>query len=85
LGLAVLVVQIGYDEDLAWFYLGRAAEGLGSDKAALKYYKISAALATRRVRNCDRLPFNTCDGHKLPQEANDSIAALKVWQTAPVL
>jgi hypothetical protein len=45
-GLAVLVMQIDYRQDLAYFYLGRAAEGLGENAAALVYYKTAEALAT---------------------------------------
>lgn len=44
--LALLVMQIDYRQDLGYFYLGRAAEGLGDTSAALDYYKAAEALAT---------------------------------------
>ena len=44
--LALLVTQINYRQDLAYFYLGRAAEGLGENAAALVYYRTAEALAT---------------------------------------
>jgi hypothetical protein len=44
--LALLVMQIDYRQDLGYFYLGRAAEGLGETSAALDYYKTAEALAT---------------------------------------
>ena len=47
LHLGALVMQIGYQNDLAYYYLGQSAQGLGSPKAALKFYRISGALASR--------------------------------------
>lgn len=44
--LAIEVAQIGYQKDLAYYYLGRAAEGLGHRDAARRYYYESYALAT---------------------------------------
>lgn len=40
------VMQVGFQEDLAYFYLGRSAEGLGAYGASLKYYHIADRLAT---------------------------------------
>jgi len=37
--LAVRVLTIGYKDNLAWYYLGRAAEGLGHIEAARTYFK----------------------------------------------
>lgn len=44
--LALRVAQVGYQKDLAYYYLGRAAEGLGYREAALAYYGDSYTLAT---------------------------------------
>jgi len=44
--LALRVAQVGYQKDLAYYYLGRAAEGLGYREAALAYYRDSYTLAT---------------------------------------
>lgn len=44
--LAVKVAQVGYQKDLAYYYLGRAAAGLGYPDAALRYYRESYSLAT---------------------------------------
>lgn len=44
--LALLVAQVGYQKDLAYYYLGRAAEGLGYREAAYAYYGDSYTLAT---------------------------------------
>jgi hypothetical protein len=44
--LALLVMRTDYSQDLAYFYLGRAAEGLGAARAALGYYRTAITLAT---------------------------------------
>ncbi len=44
--LAVRVMQIGYGSDLAYYYLGQSAQGLGYHPAAIAYYSQSLALAT---------------------------------------
>jgi hypothetical protein len=44
--LADRVMQIGYGNDLAYYYLGQAAQGLGYHRAAISYYDTSLALAT---------------------------------------
>lgn len=42
--LAPRVMQIGYGNDLAYYYLGQAAQGLGYHKAAIGYYSYSSSL-----------------------------------------
>jgi hypothetical protein len=42
--LAQLVMQIGYGQDLAYYYLGQSAQGLGYHEAAIKYYQFALAL-----------------------------------------
>ncbi len=44
--LALLVIHTNYSQDLAYFYLGRAAEGLGARSSALAYYGTARGLAT---------------------------------------
>ncbi len=44
--LATDVMQIGFGSDLAYYYLGQAAQGLGYHQAAIAYYSQSLALAT---------------------------------------
>ncbi|WP_028219349.1 tetratricopeptide repeat protein [Paraburkholderia oxyphila] len=44
--LATRVVQIGYRQDLAYYYLGQAAQGLSYHDAAIKYYKEALTLTT---------------------------------------
>ncbi len=78
--LAITVIDIGYENDLEYYYLGHAAEGLGFYAAALKYYRISQAEATgsdSRLR-CDGDGFtNLCNGVSLP---NDLYARMQTVQ-----
>jgi hypothetical protein len=54
--LADRVMQIGYGNDLAYYYLGQAAQGLGYHQAAISYYNTSLAIATGPD------PLNKCGG-----------------------
>lgn len=61
--LAVGVAKVGHESDLSYFYLGRAAEGLGQIDSARTYYK----LATTPVRKCHRI-VNNCSGFVFPKD-----------------
>jgi hypothetical protein len=68
--LATLVMQIGFQEDLAYYYLGRSAEGLGAPESALRYYRIAGALGTgadRRFR-CNSVGLDLCNGLSFPRD-----------------
>ena len=41
--LTTLLAVTGYRSDLTWYFLGRAADGLGSPKAARHYYETARA------------------------------------------
>ncbi len=60
--LADAILTIGSDNDQAWFYLAAAADGLGYETAAQRYYLLSL---TARFR-CHG-PVNVCDGLDLPK------------------
>lgn len=68
--LAVAVAHVGYNADLAYFYLGRAAEETGSPRAAELYFRLALATASK----CDGWLLNGCDGVKLPAEAAAALA-----------
>lgn len=59
--LANAILTIGSDNDQAWFYLAAAADGLGYENAAQRYYLLSL---TARF-HCHG-PINVCDGLDLP-------------------
>jgi hypothetical protein len=67
-GLAIKIMQDGYASDLAYYYLGHASEGLGADQAALRYYRISGAIATgaNNALKCNSNGINLCNGVALP-------------------
>jgi hypothetical protein len=71
-GLAIKIMQDGYASDLAYYYLGHASEGLGADQAALRYYRISGAIATgqNNALKCNNggSGFNLCNGVALPND-----------------
>lgn len=70
--LAKMVMDIGYGNDLTYFYLGRAAEGLNQLEAAKTYYQLSFLMPTK----CDTISSAFCFGHVLPNEVNERIASI---------
>jgi hypothetical protein len=73
--LALLVMQIGYMNDLSYYYLGRAAENLGYLQAAQRYYRIAERLSVTQlschqaevgVANMFGTQINVCDGYTFP-------------------
>jgi len=76
-GLSAQILEIGENIDQAWFYLAAAAEGLGDDDAAQRYYFIS--LVTRF--QC-RKGINVCDGLDLPALTEQRLEALDAKMAA---
>ena len=72
--LAVLVMQTGYQDDLSFYYLGRAADGLGYRSAALSYYRQSMQLSDTSI-SCRNLS-HLCGGLVFPAAASQRIAAI---------
>src|SRR5271154_3052834 len=73
--LALLLMRIGYQDDLSLYYLGRAAEGIGYRGAAAGYYRQSTVLAGT-ASSCQRLS-RMCGGGALPRAAVLLAAARK--------
>ena len=73
--LAVLVMGVGYEDDLSLYYLGRAAEGLGYRGAAARYYRQSTQLS-RTATSCQKLS-RLCGGVTLPRAAALRAAAVE--------
>jgi hypothetical protein len=80
--LAVLVMQTGYTDDLTYFYLGRAAEGLGYPEAAKTYYQISARFSAAGLA-CIKENPDFCNGQRLPAAAEARLAELTVPPPVP--
>src|SRR5215467_7811602 len=62
--LAVDVLKIGYGDDLSYYYLGKAAEGLGYDRAAEIYFRFSRDAALK----CSDI-YGDCYGFVFPRDA----------------
>ena len=77
--LAARVVEIGYNGDLAYFYLGAAAEGMNLIAQADTYYRHSSATPSK----CAGL-FNNCDGFTFPKDAIARLDVLASKAIAPI-
>ena len=78
--LAIKVMQIGYAEDLSYYYLGQAAQGLGYHNAAIAYYQYALALAngmdaTARCESAQSDVSDPCQGVDLASSIPVLIAA----------
>lgn len=76
-GLSTEVLTIGENVDQAWFYLGSAAEGLGNDPAAQRYYFISLITHFQCSHG-----INLCDGLNLPALTEQRLLALDAKMAA---
>jgi hypothetical protein len=75
--LAVRVQQIGYGSDLAYYYMGQAAQGLGYHTAAITYYSTSLAISTGQD------PLLRCEGGQA--EGSDPCQGVDIVSSIPVL
>jgi hypothetical protein len=73
--LAGLVMQIGYVNDLTYYYLGRAAEGLAYKDAAKTYYQISERLTVSGMA-CSAEGATFCNGEVFPAAAQAQLVEL---------
>lgn len=69
--LANEVRDIDYLSDLSYYYLGRAAEGLGHPEAATTYYRLALAYLHR----CEGW-ISGCDGFDFPRDIKVRLAGL---------
>ncbi len=61
--VSVLLVVTNYPSDLGYYFLGRAADGLGGPRAAVKYYEIAKAELNSN-RSCEAIGL--CRGLGIP-------------------
>ncbi|TXT23191.1 MAG: peptidase M48 Ste24p [bacterium] len=73
--LARDVLEVGYAQDISWYYLGAAAEGLGLPVAS-EYYRRAAELARFKETHCKSLLADLCNGIDLPRQAEQALARL---------
>jgi len=69
--LANEVREVDYITDLSYYYLGRAAEGLGHPEAATIYYRLALA----HLHRCDSW-LSGCDGFEFPRDIRVRLAGL---------
>lgn len=74
--LAREVLDVGYSQDIAWYYLGRAAEGLGLREPARRYYQQAVNLARNKETHCKGMFTDLCNGLRLPEQAEAALAGL---------
>jgi hypothetical protein len=72
--LAALLVNVGYQDDLTLYYLGRAAEGVGYPGAAASYYRQSTYVSN--TSQACRLLSGNCGGLRFPPAALQRIAVI---------
>lgn len=75
--LANEVRDIDYVSDLSYYYLGRAAEGLGHAEAAATYYKLALSYLYR----CDGW-ISGCDGFDFPRDIRGRLSGLTAVKSA---
>lgn len=73
--LSELVIGAGFGSDLSYYYLGRAAEGLGKNNAARIYYQ--RGLVTNLKCNPPLTFINGCLGHTFPEEFQTRLSYLE--------
>jgi len=71
--LALEVARVGFASDQSYFYLGRAAEGLGYREAAITYYKLALLVDFK----CGGW-INVCDGLDFPSDINARLEPLNL-------
>lgn len=77
--LADLVQRKGINNDLNWYYLGRAAEGLSEIELARVYYQrsVERTRSDKYSHRCQGKVISLCDGFDFPDVAQTRLGALK--------
>lgn len=77
--LADLVQRKAINNDLAWYYLGRSAEGLGYTDLARTYYQrsLERTNSDKYSQRCQGKVMSMCDGFDFPDVAQARLASLQ--------
>jgi len=77
--LADLIQRKGINNDLNWYYLGRAAEGLGHVELARTYYQrsIDRSKSEKYSHRCQGTVISMCDGFDFPDVTQARLASLQ--------
>lgn len=76
LDLALLTLSNGYPSDMTYYYLGRAAEGIGDYANAITYYNVALNPRAGGGIECNYL-FDNCDGLNFPADAQNRIVIVR--------
>lgn len=74
--LAREVLETNFKQDIAWFYLGAAAQGLGQTEAAREYYERAVKQAGKPDTHCQDTDPELCHGIRLPEAASEALRRL---------
>jgi hypothetical protein len=77
--LATVVLEDDYGDNLRWYYLGRAAEGMALCDAAERYYRRSRELSVSFWTRCFSI---ACYGFKIPEILDERLAAVEAMRAA---
>jgi len=77
--LATVVLEDDYGDNLRWYYLGRAAEGMALCDAAERYYRRSRELSASFWTRCFSI---ACYGFKIPEILDERLAAVEAMRAA---
>ena len=77
--LAKVVLNDNYGDDLRWYYLGRAAEGMALCDTAERYYRTSKERSEKFSTRCLGI---ACHGFNFPQAVEYRLTALEAMRKA---
>ena len=80
--LASLVLNDNYGDDLRWYFLGRAAEGMAFCDAAEIYYRLSKERSERLATRCWPIGSTACAGLELPEKLAERFRAIRLMRAA---
>jgi len=72
------VEGLGYDSDIAYFYLGRAADELGAPEAARAYFRLARATS----KTCSTDILGDCHGIDVAREAGRQLSEIESFDVA---
>lgn len=80
--LALLVLTDNYGDDLRWYFLGRAAEGMALCDAAETYYSLSKERSGKFVTRCKSIGSGPCGGFSFPEDLEERFQTVQVMRAA---
>ena len=84
--LADIIQRKGINNDLNWYYLGRAAEGMGEMDLARQYYQrsIDRSSSDKASHRCQGTVISLCDGFEFPDVTQARLSQLQASAPAQI-